>query len=109
MSQASAAEAPVNPLRVKILGMDCGSCAMTIENSMRQLPGVRSVAVSFTTETMEITGAATQQSIEQRLKELGYRIASTEPQATTRKPVELHGAAGFLHFLWEQKRLRVAL
>ena len=26
-------------LKVRIAGMDCGSCAMTIENSIRQLPG----------------------------------------------------------------------
>ena len=27
-------------MKLKIVGMDCGSCAMTIENSMRQLDGV---------------------------------------------------------------------
>ena len=46
----------VAPRQIKITGMDCGSCAMTIENSMRQLPGVRGVTVSFTTETMELDG-----------------------------------------------------
>ncbi len=109
MSQAiSAAPAAVNPLRVKIAGMDCGSCAMTIENSMRQLPGVEAVTVSFTTESMELTGSPTLASIEQRLKELGYRIASDAPQPESR-PAEVHGAAGFLRFLWKQRQLRVAL
>jgi Cd2+/Zn2+-exporting ATPase len=109
MSQALAAGTqPAAPLRIKIAGMDCGSCAMTIENSMRQLPGVSTVSVSFTTESMEIAGSATFATIEQRLKELGYRVASEAPHGAT-QPAELHGAAGFLRFLWEQRRLRAAL
>ena len=38
---------------LRIEGMDCGSCALTIENSIRQLPGVEEVHVSFPTEKME--------------------------------------------------------
>ena len=109
MSQAAAGTETGNPLRVKIAGMDCGSCALTIENSIRQLSGVESVAVSFTTETMEVTGSPSLASIEQRLKELGYRLATDASQATTATPAELHGATGFLRFLWNQRRLRVAL
>ena len=41
MSQATADSQADKVLRVKIAGMDCGSCALTIENSMRQLAGVR--------------------------------------------------------------------
>ena len=55
------------PLKVKIVGMDCGSCAMTIESSMRQLPGVEEATVSFTTETMEVNGTVSLASIEARL------------------------------------------
>ena len=40
---------PQDPIKLKIVGMDCGSCAMTIESSMRQLPGVADASVSFTT------------------------------------------------------------
>jgi Cd2+/Zn2+-exporting ATPase len=115
MSQAIATGATVvtvaQPLRVKIAGMDCGSCAITIENSMRQLPGVSSVEVSFTTEIMELKGEATLPQIEQRLRELGYRVAGNDGPvgAPPAPPTELHGAAGFFRFLWEQQRLRVAL
>ncbi len=111
MSQALATSTAQNPmLRVKIAGMDCGSCALTIENSMRQLPGVKSAAVSFTTESMEIEGSATLEQVEQRLRELGYRLQGNEPQAQAAAPAETaRGAAGFLRFLWSQRRLRVAL
>ncbi len=88
--------------------MDCGSCAMTIENSMRQLPGVTAAQVSFTTETMEVSGDTTVAAIEARLRELGYRIARDDGAAA--KPViERHGLRGFVTFLWAQPPLRRAL
>ncbi len=94
--------------RIKIAGMDCGSCAMTIENSMRQLDGVADVSVSFTTETMELTGDVAESAIEARLKELGYHIAH-ETGGAPQAPAEQHGLYGFLQFLWEQPPLRSAL
>jgi heavy metal translocating P-type ATPase len=96
------------PLRLKIAGMDCGSCAMTIENSMRQLPGVRSATVSFATETMELIGDVPLEAVTGRLRELGYRLATETPrnEAVLERR---HGLAGFVDFLWSQARLRVAL
>jgi Cd2+/Zn2+-exporting ATPase len=96
------------PLKVRIAGMDCGSCAMTIENSMRQLPGVKSAEVSFTTESMEIVGDVSLETVGHRLKELGYRLALDEPSGTS-APAEVRGAAGFVRFLWTQGPLRRAL
>lgn len=96
------------PLKVRIAGMDCGNCALTIENSIRKLPGVEQADVSFTTESMEVTGNADLNEIEARLKELGYRIATEESQAAT-PTIEHRGALGFMRFLWVQKHLRVAV
>ena len=95
-------------LKLKIAGMDCGSCAMTIENSMRQLDGVDDVSVSFTTETMELSGTASPDAIESRLKELGYRIAGDQ-DAAPQMVLERHGLGGFVQFLWTQPTLRTAL
>ncbi|MEJ2139519.1 MAG: cation-translocating P-type ATPase [Gammaproteobacteria bacterium] len=111
MNQALAQPAttnPAGPLKVKIAGMDCGSCAMTIESSMRQLPGVTDASVSFTTETMEVSGDVKLDAIETRLRELGYRIAS-EDDAAPGMVMEHHGLKGFLYFLWEQPPLRSAV
>ena len=106
---AAATNADTNqPLKVKIAGMDCGSCAMTIESSMRQLPGVEDASVSFTTETMEVTGNVAADEIEKRLRELGYRIA-TDAESKPQMVAEHRGLAGFLHFLWEQPPLRAAV
>jgi Cd2+/Zn2+-exporting ATPase len=97
-----------NPIKLKIVGMDCGSCAMTIESSMRQLPGVEEATVSFTTESMEITGNVELNDIEARLRELGYRVAD-EDDATQATVMEHHGLKGFLLFLWQQPPLRRAI
>jgi Cd2+/Zn2+-exporting ATPase len=58
---------PGGPLKVKIVGMDCGGCAMTIEDSIRKLAGVTEANVSFTTESMEISGDVALDSVETRL------------------------------------------
>ncbi len=98
-----------SPLQVKIVGMDCGSCAITIENSMRQLAGVKSASVSFTTESMEVHGKVELAAVEKRLQELGYRIADETTAANPADLVEHRGALGFVRFLWEQPPLRRAL
>lgn len=107
MNQSAASTAVPNVLKVKIAGMDCGSCAMTIENSMRQLDNVEDVSVSFTTESMELVGGVSREQVEQRLRELGYRIAEG---ADTRPPAaaEERGLAAFLAFMWQQPPLRTA-
>jgi Cd2+/Zn2+-exporting ATPase len=102
------AEAPAGLMKFKIAGMDCGSCAMTIENSMRQLPGVASASVSFTTETMEVRGSVSREAIETRLRELGYRLAAENAGSRAPTP-ERHGVSGFAAFLWGQPTLRSAL
>ncbi len=108
MNQATDVSAE-SPLKVKIVGMDCGSCAITIENSMKQLDGVKSADVSFTTETMEVDGNVELAAIEKRLQELGYRIADETTTANPADVVEHRGAMGFVRFLWEQPPLRRAL
>ena len=109
MNQTVAGTAPAdNPIKVKIVGMDCGSCAMTIESSMRQLNGVEDATVSFTTETMEVTGSIGMEAIESRLRELGYRIAD-ERDVRPEMVAERRGLKGFLRFLWTQPPLRSAM
>jgi Cd2+/Zn2+-exporting ATPase len=109
MNQAAAVEQDVaTPLKIKIVGMDCGSCAMTIENSMLHLDGVQEASVSFTTESMEVTGNVSMDEIASRLKDLGYRIADEADAAAMALP-QATGFKGFLHFLWAQPPLRSAL
>jgi Zn2+/Cd2+-exporting ATPase len=99
-------------LRARIAGMDCGSCAHTIEDGLRKIPGVRRVAVDFTTETLEVEGTATRAQLEQRLRQLGYRFKETDRanQREAAAPESAKAGAGrFLEFLWASVQLRVAV
>jgi Zn2+/Cd2+-exporting ATPase len=95
-------------LRGKITGMDCGSCALTIEGGLRQLPGVTRVAVDFTTEAVEVEGTVAIEAVERRLRQLGYGLATPgEPAApqTAARP----SAGGALRFFLTQPQQRLAL
>ena len=95
-------------LRLKIQGMDCGSCAQTIEQAVRTVPGIATVRVDFTTETLEATGSATRDQIEVRVKVLGYQIADSATPRQAPRP-ELLGLGGFLRFLAAERRTQLAL
>jgi len=100
--------APDAGLRLKISGMDCGSCALTIEQAVRGLPGVASVRVDFTTETLEATGTASRDVVEARVRDLGYRVVDGAGPRQAPRP-ELRGFSGFLRFLASQRRTQIAL
>jgi Zn2+/Cd2+-exporting ATPase len=92
-------------LRAKITGMDCGSCALTIEDGLRQLPGACRVAVDFTTEILEVEGDVTTDAVERRLRQLGYGLATPEPIRTETPPER----AGVLRFFVTQPHQRLAI
>jgi len=101
--------ATVSPaVRLKIQGMDCGSCALTIEQAVRGVPGIATVRVDFTTETLEATGSASRDQIEARVRDLGYRIADSATPRQAPRP-ELRGLAGFVRFLAAERRTQIAL
>ncbi|MEH2047636.1 heavy metal translocating P-type ATPase [Nostoc sp.] len=62
-------------LQAKIGGMDCGSCAKTVEVGLQQLAGVLEVSVSFATERMQVSydpQQVNEQTISDRVRTLGY-------------------------------------
>lgn len=46
------AEPVEDALKMRVEGMDCGSCALKIENALKRLPGVSDIAVTYATETL---------------------------------------------------------
>jgi len=90
--------------------MDCGSCALTIEDGLRQLPGVRRVSVDFTTETLELEGAIARDEVERRLRQLGYRLGGPQaPEGTATTESAPAAAGGFLRFFRHDRQQRVAV
>ncbi|BAY47918.1 cation-transporting ATPase [Scytonema sp. HK-05] len=64
-------------LQVKVNGMDCGSCAKTIEVGLQQIPGVSEVSVNFATERLQLSydpQRVSETAIYERIKDLGYTV-----------------------------------
>ncbi|KOX59086.1 ATPase [Streptomyces purpurogeneiscleroticus] len=84
MSNAAFAAAPPVPanlvsLRYRVKGMDCPSCAGKIETAVRRLPGIATVRVNYTRQTLDLTLDETgtpRDALEQRVGALGYPITS---------------------------------
>ena len=58
-------------------GMDCGACALKIENALKRLPGVTDINVSYGTETLDLKHDAdrsSRQAIEDKIRSLGYTL-----------------------------------
>ena len=87
----------------RVTGMDCASCAQTVENGVARLAGVESCQLNFTTETLRVSGTAVPQNIIQRIQELGYDIAA--PDEATKPATTLN----FWQFMWQRQETRLAL
>jgi Cd2+/Zn2+-exporting ATPase len=62
-------------LKLRIEGMDCGACAVKIENAMQRLPGVSYVAVSYSQASLSLLvdeDRTSRAAVEARIKALGF-------------------------------------
>lgn len=69
---------PNEPVKIKeelfrIEGMDCGSCAQTIEKHLSKLDEVQKVSVNFSNGSMTIQHTNSIEAIQQELKKIGYQ------------------------------------
>ncbi|PYI57121.1 heavy metal translocating P-type ATPase [Paenibacillus flagellatus] len=74
----------------RIDGMDCGACALTLENHLKASPAVKEVRVHFTTGKMVIEHDNRVEEIVAEVKKVGYTAAliagSAEDAALRRDP-----------------------
>jgi Cd2+/Zn2+-exporting ATPase len=92
--------------RYQIQGMDCASCAATLEKGVSQLDGVQLSSVSFATEVLRVQGNVDPQAIVARVRELGYDVRDSDgPKTAGMQPQ----GAGFLAFMLERWDTRLAL
>lgn len=73
-----------NARTYNIEGMDCSSCALTIENHLKDQTAVRSVSVNFSTGRMTIEHVNAVDDIIKEVSKAGYKASL----ATTRRSVE---------------------
>lgn len=70
-------QAPPKTLQAQIGGMDCGSCARTIEKSLQQMPGIGEALVSFATGRLNVSYEPQQvneTAISKHIADLGYTV-----------------------------------
>ena len=58
-----------------IEGMDCGSCAKSIENHLNTLPSVKNVSVNFSTGKMKIEHSSSVEEIMSEVSKIGYKAS----------------------------------
>jgi Cd2+/Zn2+-exporting ATPase len=62
-------------LRFKVEGMDCASCARTVETGVARIAGVSAITISTTTEILSLSaeGEGTAEAVKKVVRELGYK------------------------------------
>lgn len=94
-------------LTLQIQGMDCPSCAQTIEAGVSQLMGVTECQLNFTAEKLTVTGGISRQTVIERIEALGYQASDEPDQAeVTSEPEQ---PLNFLRFLWQRTATRLAV
>ncbi|RKL67017.1 cadmium-translocating P-type ATPase [Salipaludibacillus neizhouensis] len=60
----------------RIYGMDCPSCAITIENGLKRLDNIQDAKVTYNTSKLQVIGtnALSPDSVENEVKKLGFKI-----------------------------------
>ncbi|MEA1962191.1 MAG: heavy-metal-associated domain-containing protein [Bacillota bacterium] len=61
---------------LKIEGMSCNHCKMTVEKALQSTPGVQSTQVDLARREAKITGTADRKSLEKAVQEAGYIVVN---------------------------------
>ena len=96
-------------LKLRIEGMDCGSCAIKVENAMKRLPGVSDISVSYGQETLTLSlneDRGSLQSIERQVRSLGFTPVLPTGTASEDKHTDVEDASGQW---WRSKRAQLVL
>ena len=101
----------VNQVKYEVEGMDCANCALTLERSLAQIPGVEQVEVNFSTTLLQASGDFDPQKVIERVQALGYQVVepgSRAAQALPSTQAEPEGRLGFLRYLLASRNTQLA-
>ncbi len=85
----------------QITGLHCADCVTTVENGVRQVPGVQAVQLNFADQTLSVEGDAEAQAVAARVTALGYGVQSAPAPAAA-------GRMGVAAFLLSSRVTRLA-
>src|SRR5712691_3204460 len=70
-----AGSAAPGALKMRVEGMDCGACALKIENALKRMPGVSDIGVNYGAGTLTLSldeERTSRTAIEDNIRALGY-------------------------------------
>ncbi|WP_182201333.1 heavy metal translocating P-type ATPase [Paraliobacillus salinarum] len=88
-----------NARTYNVIGMDCSSCAKSIENHLNTLPAVHSVTVNFSTGKMQIAHENSDDKVIEEVGKLGYKASLITNDNTSVKHKEGYGLITFTGIL----------
>ncbi|MCB9422237.1 MAG: heavy metal translocating P-type ATPase [Ardenticatenaceae bacterium] len=95
-----------------IKGLDCASCALTVEKGVARLENIDLASLNFSTETLRVRGDVAPEMVVARVRELGYDVARPEAAVRNASSVIHHASSEpvyFWRFMWERWDTRLAL
>lgn len=95
-------------LTFRIQGMDCASCAQSVEKGVARLDGVEQCRLNFTTELLQVAGNASAEEIMARVESMGYKAIDPNSDETNQPAAETV-RLNFRQFLWQRWNTRLAL
>ncbi len=90
--------------RLSISGMSCAGCVATVENALREVPGVTAASVNFAEHTAEVTGQVGTEQLVEAVREAGYDAAELRGLADESQKE----AAEFAHYRTLLRKAAVA-
>jgi len=93
--------ATTEPLRLSISGMSCAGCVATVEEALKNTPGVEQASVNFAEHTASVTGHVKADELIHAVEAAGYGAAELKSAADEKEKE----AAEFAHY---RKLLRMA-
>lgn len=79
-------------LKLKILGMHCGNCAMSLENKVKILSGVHTANANFALANLvvEFDSPTTEKDIRQAVQDVGFSVMETELEKKNKERKEFY-------------------
>jgi len=77
-------------------GMDCGSCAKSIENHLNTIPAVKDVSVNFSTGKMKIEHDNSVDDIISEVSKIGYKASLFTSKESNESPKAMSGNSGII-------------
>ncbi len=93
----------------RVTGMDCASCARTVETGVARLPGVEECSLNYTTERLVVRGEVDDETVETRVRELGYDLILIDEQDSWAGLSSKQRPRSFFRYMMAQRDTMLAL